>query len=167
MIKISVENLKNVKDKNISFSEKFDLPDGYGFLQESTIVDFTGKIVQNGKNYNLVGNFTCEVQFECNSCLENVSLTIGGPVEECFSNDNLVNDSQYIDDAEINYFSGHEIDIYSVILSNILLNIPLKVVCKDDCKGLCVQCGTNLNLSDCDCKADIDPRLAGLKDLLK
>jgi uncharacterized protein len=42
----------------------------------------------------------------------------------------------------------------------------MKPLCREDCKGLCAQCGTNLNLGSCDC-APVweDPRLAGLKAL--
>ena len=50
--------------------------------------------------------------------------------------------------------------------NNILLTLPIKRLCKEDCKGLCQQCGNNLNLSTCQCdNDDIDPRLAKLKDL--
>ena len=48
----------------------------------------------------------------------------------------------------------------------LLLNLPEQVLCKEDCKGLCPECGTNLNLKDCDCgDKDIDPRWAALKNL--
>jgi uncharacterized protein len=40
--------------------------------------------------------------------------------------------------------------------------------CKPDCKGLCAQCGQNLNEGQCDCDAEpIDPRLAPLRALLE
>ena len=41
-------------------------------------------------------------------------------------------------------------------------------LCREDCKGLCVVCGANLNRETCDCKRDWeDPRLAALKMLKK
>ena len=49
---------------------------------------------------------------------------------------------------------------------DVVLNLPSKVLCKDDCKGLCPQCGKNLNDGPCDCKEPVDPRLAGLLELL-
>ena len=44
------------------------------------------------------------------------------------------------------------------------LALPMKPLCREDCKGLCAQCGTNLNTGTCDC-APVweDPRLAALK----
>ncbi len=49
---------------------------------------------------------------------------------------------------------------------DLVLNLPSKVLCQEDCKGLCPTCGKNLNDGPCDCKEPVDPRLAGLLDLL-
>jgi len=49
----------------------------------------------------------------------------------------------------------------------ILLNIPLCPLCRPDCRGLCKDCGQDLNNGSCDCEeAKIDPRLAALRNLL-
>ena len=51
---------------------------------------------------------------------------------------------------------------------DIVMGLPTKVLCKDDCRGLCPDCGKDLNLGDCGCqKKEVDPRLAALADLLK
>ncbi|MBR6728859.1 MAG: DUF177 domain-containing protein [Clostridia bacterium] len=60
------------------------------------------------------------------------------------------------------------VDLDAVIWPEVLLNLQTRYLCKPDCKGLCAQCGTDLNEASCDCREDdIDPRLAGLKDLLQ
>lgn len=56
------------------------------------------------------------------------------------------------------------IDVTEVIENNIIIELPIKRLCKENCKGLCQQCGVNLNFSKCKCEKDIDPRLAKLKD---
>ena len=48
-----------------------------------------------------------------------------------------------------------------------LLNLDSKMLCSPDCKGLCARCGKNLNEGSCDCKKELDPRLAVLGQLLK
>jgi uncharacterized protein len=49
----------------------------------------------------------------------------------------------------------------------IVLHIPFNSVCRPECKGLCSQCGQDLNEGTCDCEQQaIDPRLAVLRDLL-
>ena len=48
-----------------------------------------------------------------------------------------------------------------------ILELPSKNLCKEDCKGLCLKCGTDLNISTCNCaQKEIDPRLMKLRELL-
>jgi uncharacterized protein len=43
----------------------------------------------------------------------------------------------------------------------------MKPLCREDCRGLCSECGTNLNSGACACApAWEDPRLAPLKALV-
>jgi len=59
------------------------------------------------------------------------------------------------------------IDLGPVVRELAILGIPLHPLCRPGCRGLCSQCGQNLNKGECDCQTDkIDPRLAILKDLL-
>lgn len=60
------------------------------------------------------------------------------------------------------------LDLLSLVQSDILLELPHKFLCNDSCKGLCSKCGSNLNITGCSCnKAEIDPRLEALKQLLE
>jgi uncharacterized protein len=59
------------------------------------------------------------------------------------------------------------IDTALALREQIMLSIPLAALCRPDCRGLCSQCGQDLNEGSCDCKEQaIDPRLAVLRDLL-
>ncbi len=59
------------------------------------------------------------------------------------------------------------LDIEEIATSDLLLYLPSKLLCREDCKGLCSECGANLNEGDCGCnKKVIDPRLQKLADLL-
>lgn len=45
--------------------------------------------------------------------------------------------------------------------------LPPAVFCLEECRGLCPQCGANLNKTVCGCKKETgDPRFEALKDLL-
>ena len=47
-----------------------------------------------------------------------------------------------------------------------LLAVPMKKLCKEDCKGLCVRCGQDLNEGNCNCSNDeTDPRWKPLMEL--
>ena len=61
-----------------------------------------------------------------------------------------------------------ELDLDEFIFTEVVVDLPTKHLCREDCKGICVKCGKNLNEGDCDCpKREIDPRLSALADLLK
>ncbi len=58
------------------------------------------------------------------------------------------------------------VDLDEIITTAFVLNMESKLLCRPDCKGLCAICGRNLNEGPCDCKAEPDPRLAVLAQLL-
>ena len=61
---------------------------------------------------------------------------------------------------------GVEINLAALLWEEFVLALPEKVLCKADCKGLCRNCGQNLNNGACSCKSDdIDPRLEKLRAL--
>lgn len=59
------------------------------------------------------------------------------------------------------------LDVDALAEEDLELDLPSKVLCREDCKGLCPTCGKNLNDGPCDCKEPVDPRLAGLLELLQ
>ena len=57
------------------------------------------------------------------------------------------------------------VDLAPLVHEAILLDLPVAPLCRPDCRGLCVQCGSDKNLGDCGCLAPIDPRWATLDNL--
>ncbi len=59
------------------------------------------------------------------------------------------------------------IDLAPIIREEAILAVPIRALCSPDCKGLCPQCGQNLNEGACTCEEEhFDPRLASLRALL-
>ena len=48
---------------------------------------------------------------------------------------------------------GDYLEIDNDVREELLLNFPMKVLCKSDCKGICPECGVDLNKEQCSCKA--------------
>ncbi len=64
--------------------------------------------------------------------------------------------------------ADEKLDLYELVLREVILNFPMKFLCSDDCKGVCPMCGKNLNNGPCGCvNKEIDPRLEALKKLLE
>lgn len=50
---------------------------------------------------------------------------------------------------------GRFLEIDNDVREQILLSWPMKILCRPDCKGLCPECGENLNSGDCKCRRNI------------
>jgi uncharacterized protein len=68
-------------------------------------------------------------------------------------------------EAEIGYYQGPGLLLEDTLREQVLLAVPLKAICREDCKGLCRQCGADLNLAQCSCQVSVrDPRWSALKE---
>ncbi len=100
---------------------------------------------------------------QCSRCLEPVGQKLDFTINEVFSKTELENEN---DDVII--LNSNEIDLKDIAEQSFCCSLPITCLCSDDCKGLCPDCGCNLNTETCSCETDdIDPRLAALKDFLK
>lgn len=62
---------------------------------------------------------------------------------------------------------NYQLPLDDLVEEDLLLSQPLKVLCKEDCRGLCLHCGQDLNQGMCGCRQEsVDPRLQVLKQLL-
>ena len=63
-----------------------------------------------------------------------------------------------VEDFNFRYLSPEQdkIDISKDVYEYAELAIPMKNLCSEDCKGLCLKCGTNLNEKNCGCKIEIE-----------
>jgi uncharacterized protein len=57
-----------------------------------------------------------------------------------------------------------EVEMNGEIRETLLIDLPVRALCRENCKGICVSCGKNLNNTSCDCASRLaDPRWEGLK----
>lgn len=110
----------------------------------------------------LKGTLKSNIQTECTRCLESVELPIEIELDDLF-----YHPPHTAPPGEFSISEDGILDLAPLVRELSLLAIPMQVYCRDVCKGICVQCGKNLNEGDCDCVFDeIDPRLASLRALL-
>ena len=79
----------------------------------------------------------------------------------------LLPDSEESDLDDALFYSGDSFDMDAAAEDAVVLNMDMRILCREDCKGLCPQCGKNLNEGPCGCSKPIDPRLEKLKALLQ
>lgn len=121
----------------------------------------------------VTGRLQTVVEVQCARCLEPFDLPIAIELEEEFraTTDLATGASLPVGDAEDEATLIDEkniIDLSEVVRQALILALPATPICRDgDCKGLCDQCGKNLNEGACDCvDDDIDPRWEALRQLL-
>lgn len=70
------------------------------------------------------------------------------------------------DELSAGFYSEEHIDLSALVDEETLLALPSQPLCQPNCRGLCGQCGTNLNVESCACRPLWrDPRLAVLSTL--
>lgn len=117
------------------------------------------------------GRVRCNIELQCSRCLKNfikdadVSVNVVyHPLEELKGVDkHEVKD----DELDMGFYEGNELDIRELLKEQIILSVPMKPLCSEFCKGICPECGTDLNIDTCGCgQKKMDPRFEVLKNYL-
>lgn len=113
----------------------------------------------------LKGSGSITVAIPCDRCLNMVSVDIPYTIDREL--DMKLTDEDRVNDLDENsYLTGVDLDMDRLVYLEVLMNWPLKVLCKENCKGICSQCGKNLNDGPCGCKEEPkDPRMAAISDI--
>ena len=108
----------------------------------------------------------------CSRCLEPAQVHINKPFdlffrerdEEMFDEDEEVRLDEI--DTRTAFFSGTKLSMGDVLREQVLLSLPMKALCRVDCKGLCPDCGTNLNSGSFGCsKKEFSPHMDTLLEI--
>ncbi len=100
---------------------------------------------------------------ECVRCLSEFPLPLDIDFTELYAFS-----PRHITDSGLLLPEDGHIDLEPLVREYMLLEIPISPLCKEDCKGLCLICGENLNEMTCNHETETgDPRLAALKALLE
>ena len=122
--------------------------------------------------FKVTGTVATRLKLECGRCLESYTT----PVTSAFDlrylpeDQNTGDEEREIDEDDLTtaYYRHNALDLGELMREQFELALPMKPLCSDACKGLCPECGTNLNTTTCGCTPKWeDPRLAALKGLLK
>jgi len=100
------------------------------------------------------------VQGECRRCLTPVATPLQLEIGALFTQD-----PDALDDPDSYPVApdATEIDVTPAVREELVLAAPRFVLCREDCKGLCPQCGQDLNSGACECVPALDPRWQRLR----
>jgi uncharacterized protein len=165
--------LENLEHGGGAFSREY-APDDLRFddqdLRLVEPVSVAGRIRRRNEEVELRGRLVTKVAVACGRCLKSVEFPIEVVFTERFTqavawkNEEL--HELQPEDLDLAVFDGEGIELDDLVKEEIVLAMPGHTLCREDCKGLCPNCGTDLNAGSCDCGArQIDSRWEKLKDL--
>jgi uncharacterized protein len=143
-------------------SRDFELDVPGLLLDDDILLEFlrgTLHLSRNSGGILLQGELIAQFAGDCTRCLDAVKVNVTLPFEELFV---------YPATAEAEYSIPESglLDIAPLVREEVIVQTPINILCRPDCKGMCKQCGSNLNDGPCACdNDDIDPRFAALRDL--
>lgn len=142
-------------------------PDTFALAQPIT---WEADVTNTGNALLVAGKAYAEVTCACARCLEECEYILDGDIEAYYlipgEEDTLSEDEE----EEFDVLPEDDVvNFEDLIMGALILEIPVLPLCDDDCKGLCPDCGVNLNNSECICSGEtkVDPlnpfaALAGL-----
>lgn len=133
-------------------------------------LNVSGVVRREGRGHVVEGVISGEVECDCSRCLAPARVPLNLRFRDVFVRSDdfaTAQESELADsDLDISEFDGETIDLSEVVREQILLAVPEQVFCRPDCRGLCAECGSDLNAGTCACdKRETDPRWAELKKL--
>lgn len=147
------------------------------FSHEDAVLDGPVKtdfvLSHKDRDLHVDGTVETAVRFRCSRCTKEFSRAVSAGFDLSYlpqpkwTNENAEIELRY-EDMEVAYYDGITFDVDLMVLEQIELAMPMRFICREGCKGLCYQCGADLNEGACLCKNEIsDSRLSVLLDFKK
>ena len=117
-------------------------------------VTFSGSYMLADETVIVRGVAAAEIASNCARCAGPAKTCIEAELEEAYVRDTGDERMEELDEDTYTY-SGHVLELDDAVRTALLLELPSRILCKEDCKGLCSQCGANLNINECSCQKDL------------
>lgn len=124
-----------------------------------------------GEFVEVEGHLETRIKLACSRCLTGIEQPLAVDFAVTFSS-NPPEVEQEEGEIELSAeelglipFTGEEVDLTEAVQEQVVLNIPLRPLCSQKCRGLCPQCGHDLNQGECGCETPVlSSKFAALKD---
>ena len=165
---INISELISTPLKAESFTVPVDM-EVYEWQGEHFPFREKGELILNLSNagvrkVHLEGHWEGSLGIPCDRCLKEVLVPFHVDLDEMID----LSSEQQEDLADDSYVEENSIDTDALINHEILIRFPMKILCREDCKGICLKCGKDLNHGECGCdRVSLDPRMAAIQDIFK
>ena len=150
-MKINLESLKDGSNHWIEKIDPHDLELAADSFKDSVNVELDVE-KRPGKIPVSISAETSGV-FICDRCGESFRTKVDGKCYVMFIQRESPLPDELLGDDLRSYRPGQtDIDITIDVRDTLLLSLPYRMLCSENCRGLCPDCGANLNLEQCKCK---------------
>lgn len=159
---IRVENIKEnglaleVSEDIESFPELLDMQQS-GDVVFSEPIHSTMRAIKIHELVEVEGRLETTVRLACSRCLKEFEAPLDIPFTLTFSRE-VPEVSEEGEEVELSAeemglipFEGEEIDMRSPLQEQVVMALPVRPLCREVCKGLCRECGSDLNEGECGC----------------
>lgn len=155
-MRFSVQHLRTEKGATMPLSIREQLPSvdlGRSRLEFRGPAEFIGQATNTGRRIVVSGSARARATAQCDRCLGEFTMELAVPIEESYYRvDEAPADP---DEDERTYRDDDLIDISPAVEQAFVLMLPIRIVCREDCRGLCPECGHDLNQGECSCSTDL------------
>ena len=154
-------DLKTISTEELEITETLDKDwwqasvEGAPVLGLATPLRVRVKASKVGDKYLLAGRVSGAVSLKCDRCLEAFRSDLEIPFSVFLvspkSGQSEAEAELLDEDLEVDFIHGETLDLDATIKEQIFLSLPMKSICKEECLGLCLLCGANLNEGPCHC----------------
>lgn len=145
---INLKQLFNItgEHKNIDYNITPDELSDVNGLSFASPVHIKGEICNRAGIVTLEFSADFTLHITCDRCLKELDRDFN--YNFCHT---IVSSLDKEDNDEYIVAEKESIDLNDIAIMDLILEMPSKQLCKDDCKGLCMNCGCDLNESECNC----------------
>ena len=158
-------DIRSIETKTVEVEADLEASDPIwedGDSRPDDAVHVTGRLQSAGEGrFYFSGRLAGGVSGECRRCLTPVKADVSEETHVFFADDG----ADETGDPDVYVLNPREptLDLRPAVREQWLLSRPPWLLCRDDCKGLCLTCGADLNAGPCSCAAAVDPRWEALR----
>ncbi|HWO43471.1 MAG TPA: DUF177 domain-containing protein [Candidatus Eisenbacteria bacterium] len=139
-------------------------------FQFPAFIDVALTYYRAGADLFFEGAFRGSFEGHCSRCLRRYTFTLDSPFDFVLAPGPGTAGKKMgeltRDELGLSQYSGEEINLSPLIREQVLLALPTRPLCDENCRGLCSQCGANLNVEACACSSGAhDPRMSIFRTL--
>jgi uncharacterized protein len=137
-MKISIDRIKKEKEVSLRYEdEQFQNKPLRESTQGPLKIKFVLSLVGNA-NIRIKGEIEGNFELICDRCADSFLQYKKIELDEIFE----------LSKKEL---SDRMVDLDSKVKDVVITSFPIKILCNENCKGICLGCGVNLNKEKCKC----------------